>query len=80
MKADMAGQIDGMKKQAQVMVDTVFSYGELGFQEFETSKYSDRHSREGRFQDRARDRRYSDRVHGDLGGREACNRARLRYR
>ena len=39
LKADMAGQIDGMKKQAQVMVDTVFSYGELGFQEFETSKY-----------------------------------------
>ncbi len=39
MKADLAGQIDGMKKQAQVMVDTVFSYGELGFQEFETSKY-----------------------------------------
>jgi aminobenzoyl-glutamate utilization protein B len=39
MKADLNGQIDGMKKQAQVMVDTVFSYGELGFQEFETSKY-----------------------------------------
>jgi len=39
MKADIGGQIDGMKKQAQVMVDTVFSFGELGFQEFETSKY-----------------------------------------
>lgn len=39
MKADAAGQIDGMQKQAQVMVDTVFSFGELGFQEFETSKY-----------------------------------------
>jgi aminobenzoyl-glutamate utilization protein B len=39
MKADLAGQIDGMKKQAQVMADTVFSFGELGFQEFETSKY-----------------------------------------
>jgi aminobenzoyl-glutamate utilization protein B len=39
LKADMAGQIDGMKKQAQVMVDTVFGFGELGFQEFETSKY-----------------------------------------
>ncbi len=39
MKADLAGQIDGMKKQAQVMVDTVFSFGELGFQEVETSKY-----------------------------------------
>src|SRR5436853_7941360 len=39
MKADLAGQIEGMKKQAQVMVDSVFSFGELGFQEFETSKY-----------------------------------------
>jgi aminobenzoyl-glutamate utilization protein B len=39
IKADVAGQIDAMKKQAQVMVDSVFSFGELGFQEFETSKY-----------------------------------------
>jgi aminobenzoyl-glutamate utilization protein B len=39
MKADLAGQIDAMKKQAQVMVDSVYSFGELGFQEFETSKY-----------------------------------------
>jgi aminobenzoyl-glutamate utilization protein B len=39
MKADLTGQIDGMKKQAQVLVDSVFSFAELGFQEFETSKY-----------------------------------------
>src|SRR5215475_14095568 len=39
IKADLAGQIDAMKKQAQVMVDSVFSFAELGFQEFETSKY-----------------------------------------
>src|SRR5271163_2355800 len=39
MKADLAGEIDHMQKQAQVMVDSVFSFGELGFQEFETSKY-----------------------------------------
>src|SRR6201992_2209442 len=39
LKADLAGQIEGMKKQAQVMTDSVFSFGELGFQEFETSKY-----------------------------------------
>src|SRR3989454_420380 len=39
MKADLAGQIDAMKKQAQVMVDSVFSFGELGFQETETSQY-----------------------------------------
>ncbi|HWE49773.1 MAG TPA: amidohydrolase [Bryobacteraceae bacterium] len=39
IKADLSGQIDAMRKQAQVMVDSVFSFGELGFQEFETSKY-----------------------------------------
>jgi aminobenzoyl-glutamate utilization protein B len=39
MKADLVGQIDAMKKQAQVMVDSVFSFGELGFQEIETSRY-----------------------------------------
>src|SRR2546426_10590340 len=39
MKADLTGQIDAMKKQAQVMVDSVFSFGELGFQEVETTKY-----------------------------------------
>jgi aminobenzoyl-glutamate utilization protein B len=39
LKADVGGQIDAMRKQAQVMVDTVFSFGELGFQEFETSRY-----------------------------------------
>jgi aminobenzoyl-glutamate utilization protein B len=39
MQADLIGKIDSMKTQSQVMVDEVFSYGELGFQEFETSKY-----------------------------------------
>src|SRR5580693_41604 len=39
MKADLSGEIDHMQKQAQVMVDSVFSFGELGFQEFETTKY-----------------------------------------
>ncbi len=38
-KAALAKEIDSMQKQTQVMVDTVFSFGELGFQEFETSKY-----------------------------------------
>src|SRR4051812_15600692 len=39
IKADLAGQIDQMKDQAQIMVDTVFSFAELGFQEVETTKY-----------------------------------------
>jgi aminobenzoyl-glutamate utilization protein B len=39
MKADLGGEIDSMKTRTQIMVDQVFSFGELGFQEFETSKY-----------------------------------------
>ncbi len=38
-KAQVAADVDAMKKQTQVMIDTVFSFGELGFQEVETSKY-----------------------------------------
>jgi aminobenzoyl-glutamate utilization protein B len=39
MKADVAGRVDAMKGRTQVMVDMVFSFAELGFQEQETSKY-----------------------------------------
>ena len=39
IKADTSGRIEQMKDQAQVMVDTIFSFAELGFQEIETSKY-----------------------------------------
>ena len=38
-KADAAKGVDEMAKLAQEMVDSVFSFGELGFQEVETSKY-----------------------------------------
>jgi aminobenzoyl-glutamate utilization protein B len=39
LKAEAAREIDAKAKMIQVMVDQVFSYGELGFQETETSKY-----------------------------------------
>lgn len=39
LKKEAVADVDGRAKLAQVMVDTIFSYGELGFQEFETSKY-----------------------------------------
>lgn len=39
MKQQILREVDGNAKLVQVMVDTMFSYGELGFQEFETSKY-----------------------------------------
>jgi len=38
-KAQVVREVDGAKKQTQVMIDMLFSFGELGFQEFETSKY-----------------------------------------
>src|SRR5437764_8984559 len=38
-KAVLIQEIDAMADRTQIMVDTVFSFGELGFQEFETSKY-----------------------------------------
>src|SRR4029077_5462121 len=38
-KKDAAADVDGMRELTQRMVDQVFSFGELGFQEFETSKY-----------------------------------------
>ena len=39
LKAELARSIDGRAKLAQQMVDQVFSFGELGMQETETSKY-----------------------------------------
>jgi len=39
MKRGVAEHVDGLAKLAQEAVDSVFSFGELGFQEVETSKY-----------------------------------------
>ena len=39
LKAEAAVEIDAKAKQIQEMVDQVFSFGELGMQEFETSKF-----------------------------------------
>ena len=38
-KRELIADIDGMKDLTQQMVDSVFSFGELGFQEVETSRY-----------------------------------------
>jgi len=39
LKADAAAQAEASRELTQQMVDSVFSFGELGFQEVETSKY-----------------------------------------
>ena len=39
LKSEAAAEVDSMRKLTQEMVDSIFSFGELGFQEFETSRY-----------------------------------------
>ncbi len=39
LKADSVRKVDGRAKLVQEMVDSIFSFGELGMQEVETSKY-----------------------------------------
>lgn len=39
LKTDAVREVDGMRKLTQEMVDEIFSFGELGFQEVETSRY-----------------------------------------
>lgn len=39
LKAEAAAEVERLSGFSQQMVDQIFSYGELGFQEFETSKY-----------------------------------------
>jgi len=39
LKSEAIADIDSMKVFTQQMVDSVFSFGELGFQEFETNRY-----------------------------------------
>lgn len=39
LKKELAAEIDKQQKETQVMVDMIFSFGELGFQETETSRY-----------------------------------------
>ncbi|MHB8839183.1 MAG: amidohydrolase, partial [Gemmatimonadaceae bacterium] len=39
LKAEVAKKVDAKAKLVQEMVDQVYSFGELGMQEFETSKY-----------------------------------------
>ncbi len=39
LKQEAAASVEAMKEFSQQMVDSVFSFGELGFQEFETYRY-----------------------------------------
>ncbi len=39
LKSELIASVESRSKLTQEMVDSIFSFGELGFQEFETSKY-----------------------------------------
>jgi aminobenzoyl-glutamate utilization protein B len=39
LKQEAAAEVDGLQTLTQQMVDQIFSFSELGFQEFETSRY-----------------------------------------
>ncbi len=39
LKAEVLAEVEGMRVFTQQMVDQIFSYGELGFQEVETNRY-----------------------------------------
>jgi aminobenzoyl-glutamate utilization protein B len=39
LKHDVMSEVDNLQTLTQQMVDSIFSFGELGFQEFETSRY-----------------------------------------
>ena len=39
LKAEAAANVDGMRKFTQEIVDSLFSFSELGFQEFESQRY-----------------------------------------
>jgi aminobenzoyl-glutamate utilization protein B len=50
LKQEAAAEVEKLKVFSQQMVDQLFSYGELGFQEFETSKYLIKVLKENGFQ------------------------------
>ncbi len=79
-KADAVKGVDEMAKLAQEMVDSVFSFGELGFQEVETSRYLTGQLEKFGFKVQRGVARDSDRVGRDVGIGQAGDRARLGHR
>ena len=69
-----------MKDFTQQMVDSIFSFGELGFQEIETNRYLIDVLEEERLHGPGGHRRDTDGVDGDVGLGQAGHRAGLRHR
>ena len=67
LKAEAVADVEAMKVFTQQMVDSIFSFGELGFQESRDPPLPGRHPEEERLHGRGGHRRHPDRVHGDAG-------------
>ena len=80
MKKDAASDVESMRELSQQMVDQIFSYAELGYQEFETSTLPHGDAGKERVPHRAQHRGHSDRLDRDVGKRAAGDRARVGHR
>lgn len=80
LKAEALTKVDGKAKMVQEIVDMLFSFSELGMQEFETQRYlTGILEREGFKVERGyADAERLDRALGQPGGRQAGRHARLR--
>ena len=72
--------VEARAKLAQEMNDSIFSFGELGFQEFETSKYLTDILEKNGFTVQRGCRRHADRLGRELGLGQPGDRARQRHR
>ena len=80
LKADAVKDVESMQVFTQQMVDSIFSFAELGFQEIETQPVSHRRPEEERVHGAGGRCGHPDRVHGDVGLGEARDRAGLGHR
>ena len=80
LKKEAAADVDRLATLTQQMVDSVFSFGELGFQEVESSRYLTGILEQHGFTDHTRHLRHPDGVGRRVGQRQARHRAGLGHR
>ena len=67
LKQEAAAEVDSQREFTQQMVDSIFSFGELGFQEIRNEPVPDRHPQEERLHRPGGHSGHPDGVHGDVG-------------
>jgi aminobenzoyl-glutamate utilization protein B len=80
LKVEVIAEVEKNKDLVQQMVDQIFSYGELGFQEVETSKYLVALLKQNGFAVQRRSVRHAHRLVRALGFGQARDLARNRHR